>query len=108
MADQHEMQELAQAKQDLTNEERIQFDLQFAASRKNPTYALIFGIFWGLLGVDRFYIGDTGLGFAKLFTLGGVVIWAFIDLFLIQRAARAKNSETIQQIRESILMMRPA
>lgn len=52
-------------------------------SDKDYMTALLLSIFLGGLGIDRFYLGYTGLGIAKLLTLGGCGIWHLIDLILI-------------------------
>lgn len=50
---------------------------------KNKTTALLLSIFLGGLGVDRFYLGYTGLGILKLVTAGGFGLWWLIDIILI-------------------------
>ena len=64
---------------------------------KDPTTSLIVSILAGGFGIDRFLIGDTGLGIGKLLTCGGMGIWSIVDWFMIQDATRAKNMEKIQQ-----------
>jgi len=63
---------------------------------KDPTIILIVSILVGSLGIDRFIIGDTGLGLGKLLTCGGLGIWAIVDWFLIMPATREKNMQKIQ------------
>lgn len=62
---------------------------------KSPDTAQILSVM-GQVGIDRFFIGDTGLGIVKLLTCGGLGIWTIIDWFMIQGAAREKNMETFQ------------
>jgi TM2 domain-containing membrane protein YozV len=64
---------------------------------KDPTTSIIVSILAGGLGIDRFLIGDTGLGIGKLLTCGGLGIWAIVDFFLIMGATREKNFTKFQQ-----------
>ncbi len=62
---------------------------------KDPTVSLVLSIFLGGLGVDRFVIGDIGLGVGKLLTGGGLGVWWLVDLFCIQKATKNKNLEEL-------------
>lgn len=65
---------------------------------KDPTISLIVSLIGGTLGIDRFFIGDMGLGIGKLITCGGFGIWAIVDWFLIMGATRDKNMQKLQTI----------
>ena len=62
------------------------------------TLGLLLSLFLGNLGVDRFMLGDTGLGVAKLLTMGGCYIWGIIDLFMVQNRAREVNFEKVMSM----------
>ncbi len=58
-------------------------DLPWLFSDKNWLVAVLLAFFLGPLGIDRFYLGYTGIGIAKLLTIGGLGIWALVDFVLI-------------------------
>ena len=67
-------------------------------SFKDPTTTLIVSILAGVYGIDRFMLGDTGLGVGKLLTCGGLGIWAIVDWFNIQSRAREINFQKVMSI----------
>ena len=52
-------------------------------SEREWLVALLISFFVGWFGIDRFYLGYTGLGILKLITFGGCGIWYLIDRILI-------------------------
>jgi hypothetical protein len=82
----------------LSDEKKEVFSSQFTAQAKNPTTVFGCSAYLGMWGIDRFVLGDVGLGVAKLLTLGGLGIWYIIDLFLVSGRARAKNLYLARQI----------
>ena len=65
------------------------------ADYKRPDHALVFSLVGGFFGVDRFFLGQTGLAIAKLLTCGGFGIWVIIDIFLIMNETKSVNSNKI-------------
>lgn len=89
---------------DLAPDQKMLFSSQLAASTKDRSTALILSVLLGTMGVDRFYLGDIGLGLLKLFTLGVCGIMWLIDLFLIRGRADELNRRKAQEILDSIKM----
>ncbi len=49
----------------------------------NGNHLLLVSLLAGSYGVDRFMLGQTGLGVAKLLTCGGLGVWHLVDVILI-------------------------
>lgn len=62
--------------------------LLMGLSLQNPTLILIIAI---LLGWERFFLDDIGLGLVKVITCYGCGIWWLIDIFSAQRRTYEYN-----------------
>lgn len=65
---------------------------------KNPLTMLLMSLFLGSLGVDRFMLGDTGMGVLKLLTSGLCGILTIIDWFSVSQKTKEKNFNTIMAL----------
>jgi len=66
-------------------------------SEKSNTVALLLCLFLGAFGIHRFYVGKIGTGILELVTLGGLGIWALIDLIFIALGKfKDKNGDLMQ------------
>lgn len=78
--------------------EESKWPLIYTLDFKDPSTIQIVSLMAGGFGIDRFMIGDTGLGVAKLLTCGGFGIWTIVDWFGIMDMTRQKNMELLQQV----------
>lgn len=63
----------------------------------DPVMILIISLLVGCLGIDRFMLGQVGLGVLKLVTLGGLGLWTLIDFFIIMSATRERNRRHLER-----------
>ena len=65
---------------------------------KDPTTMLLVSIFLGELGVDRFMMGETGMGILKFLTGGLCGILWIIDLIGITKKVKEYNYNELMKI----------
>ena len=74
------------------------FGLISTIELKDPTTLLLVSIFLGSLGVDRFMLGDTGMGVLKLLTAGCCGILTIIDWFTISKKTKETNFNRLMSL----------
>ena len=55
-------------------------------------------IFLGTLGIDRFMLGDTGMGILKLLTGGCCGILTIIDWFTVSKKTKELNFNNLMTV----------
>ena len=85
-------------KEKLKNMDEERFSLVSAVEFKDPTTILLVSLFLGGLGIDRFMLGETGMGILKLLTGGLCGILTIIDWFGVQKKAKELNFNKLMMI----------
>lgn len=85
-------------RQTLEGLDEAKFNMLQSFNFKNPTTMMIIAWLGGSLGIDRFMLGQTGLGVAKLLTLGGCYIWLIVDIFTAGKRTKEFNYAKFQEL----------
>ncbi|GED67144.1 hypothetical protein BRE01_08460 [Brevibacillus reuszeri] len=95
-------------KQGLTSEELQMLNSEMMKKHKSTGITWLLWFFTGGVGGHRFYLGRTGTAVAMLLTLGGLGIWSFIDLFLINSMVKETNEKIENDIIAEIRLLKNA
>lgn len=85
-------------KEKMKNMDEERFALVTSVEFKDPTTILLVSLFLGGLGIDRFMLGETGMGVLKLLTGGLCGIMTIVDWFTVQKKAKENNFNKLMTI----------
>ena len=99
--------EQMQLTEGMSEQQKFLFQTQYGAERRDRILILVISVFLGALGIDRFLVGDVGLGLLKLLTGGVCGIFWLVDIFLIMGRVDDFNRTKAYEIAMSIRMSGP-
>ena len=85
-------------KEKLLAADEAKFQLATMVELKDVTTMLLISIFVGAWGVDRFMLGDTGMGILKLLTGGLCGILTIIDWCTISKKTKEWNFNNVMRM----------
>lgn len=91
-------EKIVYVRQKLMETDETKFQLVSAVEFKDPTTLLLVSIFLGGLGIDRFMLGETGMGILKLLTGGCCGVLTIIDWFSVQKKAKELNYNNLMHV----------
>ena len=91
-------EKIVSLKDKLRTMDEEKFSLISTIEMKDPTTILLVSIFLGALGIDRFMLGDTGMGILKLLTCGCCGILTIIDWFTVSKKAKEANFNKLMSL----------
>ncbi len=97
------------ALRDMSPEQRIYFQTQFAGERKDPTVALLLTFFLGGFGAHQFYLGRVGLGIVYALFCWTLIpgLIALVECFLIRGRVRTFNEVKAGELASQVKMLYP-
>ncbi|MES2881600.1 MAG: TM2 domain-containing protein [Bacteroidota bacterium] len=92
----------------MTDTQQRQLLSLYASKRKDPQGLLILAIigFFGVAGIQRFVVGQTGMGLLYLFTLGFCFIGTIMDVVNIKSIAAEYNQKQALESATMVSMMK--
>ena len=85
-------------KEKLAAMDESKFTMVSTVELKDPTTILLVSIFLGTLGIDRFMLGDTGMGILKLLTGGCCGILTIIDWVTVSKKTKELNFNNLMTV----------
>lgn len=85
-------------KEKLKDIDENKFNLLSTIELKDTTTMLLLSLFVGSWGVDRFMLGETGMGILKLLTGGLCGILTIIDWFSITKKTKELNLKNVMML----------
>jgi len=84
----------------MTEEQAEQFAHVYRQRRRDEVSVLLLTLtaFIGIAGVNRFYLGQIGMGLAYFFTLGFCLIGTIVDLFNYKSLTAALNEKQALEV----------
>ncbi len=99
-----EQLEVARLMGDLTDEEVVEFSHAYRARRKDPSISLVMALVGlaGLAGLQRFYLGQIGMGLLYFFTGGLCAIGTIVDAVRHQKLTADYNLTQAVEIAQTL------
>ena len=85
-------------KEKLKDIDENKFAMLSTIELKDTTTMLLISLFIGSWGVDRFMLGDTGMGILKLLTGGLCGILTIIDWFNVTKKTKELNFKNVMML----------
>lgn len=64
----------------------------------DPTVIFLVSFYYGCFGIDRFMLGEIGMGILELITVGLFGVWTVADWFIIGKKAERMNFNKIMEL----------